>query len=333
MIENDIKVSNEELAENWFNTASDSLEAIENTIDFLNKIYEFNLYDIKENLSSDKINLKTNIKYTNICTPLAYIAELFLKSIIISYMIFNDEFIFSRENAVKMIMKQVRSQSKTNGHNLTTLIEYINNNIDEYFKIDLARVYVEHRKHAISKTCRMEPISRITLVNNLYENAFINARYLYETKDTLNESIDLVKLLDYVNTLRDCCFYQLLKINLSKIPRVKQLIKKYYNEYYKDNEIFKESNISIIINELLRYIDNQYYNAYPNKDYPDIIKKELLEIKKIKFEIIDVHKYLHKTNKSNEKLSKQTKEITTIDITEEIYGKEYLEPKIRTKIK
>ena len=332
MQENEIYIPNDELAKTWFKSALDSLEGIQKTIDFLNETYQFNLYDIEENLPYEKIILKTNIKYTNICTPLAYTAELFLKSIIISYSHNHNENNFNRENAVKTIMKNVRTQSKSNGHNLTTLVEYINNNIDECFKIDLARIYVEHRKHLVSSTCGMQPIPRITLVNNLYENAFINARYLYETQENIKEPIDLVKLIDYVNTLRDCCFFQLLKTELSKIKNVKNYIQQYYNNTYKNNEIFRESNVSIITNNLLRYIQYQYRLAYPNNDYPEHIKLELEKINEITHNTIKINQFFYKISKSNDKLSEKTIPKTTSEIEQEVYGIENAE-KYRKRIR
>lgn len=205
-------VNIDELGEDWLNNAFDSLEAIKKNITYLNESNSFNLYDNDEDLEIDKLNMKQAIKETVVVLPLTYTMEKFLKAVILYYDASNNQ---NRTTAVKDILNNVKMSSniKGNFHNILLLTDYINTHIDTHFMNFLASVYVSRRKGYNGEASRSNPFSvdlgspeRIAYATDSFKNAFIDFRYLYEKNDKI-ESVDLVKLIDYVASIRDVAFY------------------------------------------------------------------------------------------------------------------------------
>lgn len=200
------------LGEDWLNNAFDSFEAIKKSVTYLNESNSFNLYDNDEDLEIDKLNMKQAIKETVVVLPLTYTMEKFLKAVILYYDASNKQ---NRTTAVKDILNNVKMSSniKGNFHNILLLTDYINTHIDTHFMNFLASVYVSRRKGYNGETSRSNPFSRemgsherIAYATDSFKNAFIDFRYLYEKNDKM-ESVDLVKLIDYVASIRDVAFY------------------------------------------------------------------------------------------------------------------------------
>lgn len=200
------------LGEDWLNNAFDSFEAIKKSVTYLNESNSFNLYDNDEDLEIDKLNMKQAIKETVVVLPLTYTMEKFLKAVILYYDASNKQ---NRTTAVKDILNNVKMSSniKGNFHNILLLTDYINTHIDTHFMNFLASVYVSRRKGYNGEAWRsskfsieMDSRERIAYATESFKNAFIDFRYLYEKTDKI-ESVDLIKLMDYVASIRDVAFY------------------------------------------------------------------------------------------------------------------------------
>lgn len=212
MKEADKIVNIDNLGEDWLNNAFDSFEAIKKMITYLNETYSFDLYNNDEDLQIDKLNNKQAIKETMVVLPLTYTMEKFLKAVILSYDVNSNQ---NRLMAVKEILNNVKNSSniKGNFHNILLLTDYINTNIDTHFKNFFANVYVSRRngyndelRRGSNVTSNLDDLERIDYATDSFKNAFIDFRYLYEKSDKI-ESVDLVKLMDYISSIRDVSFY------------------------------------------------------------------------------------------------------------------------------
>ena len=212
MVEADKIVNIENLGEDWLNSAFSSFESLKKTITYLNEANSFDLYNNEEDLSLDQINNKQAIKETMVLLPLTYIMEKFLKAVILHYDVNGDH---DRLTAVRDILNNVKMSSNVKGnfHNILLLTDYIATHIDSHFMNLFANVYVARREGYNGESERSNPLShtwtpfdRIDFATDKYQNAFIDFRYLYEKKDRV-DSVDLVKLMDYVSSIRDVAFY------------------------------------------------------------------------------------------------------------------------------
>lgn len=217
MIEADKVVTNIDLGEDWLNNANNSFEQIKKIITYLNESNSFDLYDNNEDLSLEALNNKQSIKETLVVLPLTYVMEKFLKSIIL-YNNMNET--QNRATAVREILNNVKSSSSVQGnlHNAALLIDYINSSIDTHFINFFGNLYNSRRNGYNGEEARSNPISmgmlskkRIEYATECFKNAFIEFRYLYEKNDQI-ESVDLVKLIDYVASIRDVAFYTIERL-------------------------------------------------------------------------------------------------------------------------
>lgn len=313
MREDEIVITDEGLPKKWFDDANIGLETIKKTIASYNKNGEYDFYNNNEDLSEDKAIEKQAIKEHNIVLPITYCIEKFIKSLVIKYNL-NDN--FNRNTGVKKILNNVKSLTTITGnfHNTAMYIEYLNS-IEPTFLNVLGRIYMSKRegyghftKRSNLYTTTMLPNERIKYTSELYQNAFIEYRYLYEKQESEN-LIDLVKLIDYAESIRDACLYFIIKQECLIIAR------KLLNNN-KEIEEFEET-IGDSYNLSKRY-DNY-------KDYSGATTtiRDYLDIGKLIFLMRDyIHNYIRKKGYEFCELSNSLGEI--IDKAYNIINKTYV---------
>lgn len=263
MKEAEIKVTYEKLPENWFKSSFNSIEMIKRTITMLNEINGFDLYDIEENLSEEKIVEKIGLKEHNIMLPLTYAMEEFLKSVVILYDVSSSNI---RENKVKEALQKVKNQStiKGNLHNASIFIDYIKNNIDPNFLEILGLLYFSRRKgydggreRSNAYTHNIEnKQERLKIATEEFKNAFIDMRYLFEKTDEPRR-MDLTKLMDYTESVRDACLYLIMR-------------KKYISLLDSNDTFYNNNQFNEIISEL-NGLNNNSINRYEYIDVIDLL--------------------------------------------------------------
>lgn len=216
MKEEEIVITESELHQKWYDDAFYSIEAVKHTIESLSKIYQMDFYNSNEEMSLDKIKQKQAIKESNIVLPLTYDIEKAIKSLVLAYSNIENP---QRESYVRQILNDVKNNYSTrrgNLHDTAMYIDYLNS-VDNTFIDVLAQLYMSRREgfgflksRSNPYTMRMEKNERIDYARDMYKNAFIDYRYQFEKQDSEN-SIDLVKLMDYTESIRDAVLFFLTK--------------------------------------------------------------------------------------------------------------------------
>lgn len=251
MKENQIVVNDKDLSDKWFNDAVTSIETTKKIIELLINSNQIDLYDDNEELSKEKAEEKQAIKEHNIVLPLTYSIEKMIKSLVLKL---NDEHPANRNTRVMKILNEVRDASQIKGslHNLMIFIDYINS-IDDTFLDILGRMYMSRREgygnyanrsHEYSQSMKMK--ERVTYANNMYREAFVKYRYLFE-KQAKEDSIDLIKLIDYAESVRDACTLIYIKEEILNLLSNKL------------NESNSNINITDYKKEIRKLINKQYY--------------------------------------------------------------------------
>lgn len=228
MKESDKVVTRNKLGEEWLNSALISFEATKQLISYLNNMYGFDLYDNEENLDLIDLNNKQSIKEANVVLPLTYDMEKFLKGVII-FNALNDN--SSNFDSIKEILNNIRKNSNVRGnlHNVLLLTDYISTYIDTNYINYFGKLYISRRNGYDGEAARsnlltvtMPATERIEHATEEFKNAFIEFRYLYENDERIG-SVDLIKLVDYIASIRDASLY------IIKRKQALNIINKYSN--------------------------------------------------------------------------------------------------------
>lgn len=267
MKENQIIITDKELPKKWLDDAIASIESTKSIIEMLIKTNQMDLYDNDEDLPELAIKNKQAIKEHNVILPLTYSIEKMIKALVLKL---NDETPINRNERVMKILRDIKNASsiKGNFHDLMMYIEYINS-IDDTFIDILGRMYKSRREgyenypnRSNKYTESLKPVERVKYASEMYRNAFINYRYQFEKQEQEN-TIDIVKLMDYAEAIRDTCLlffmkYQIIEMINNLIndntpgnkKNLSQILKEKINERYHANAKRNEENMNKLLSDV-----------------------------------------------------------------------------------
>lgn len=283
MKEEEIVITESELHQKWYDDAFYSIEAVKHTIESLSKTCQMDFYNSNEEMSLDKIKQKQAIKESNIVLPLTYDIEKAIKSLVLAYSNIENP---QRESYVRQILNDVKNNYSTrrgNLHDTAMYIDYLNS-VDNTFIDVLAQLYMSRREgfgflksRSNPYTMRMEKNERIDYARDMYKNAFIDYRYQFEKQDSKN-SIDLVKLMDYTESIRDAVLIFLTK--KYTMDFIKEEIKDddIYNyirercDFYMKQQKRPYTDIKSLLDDIKDGIDDYFSLVSACKKYKEIDK-------------------------------------------------------------
>ena len=104
-----MRVSDEDLALEWYKHGLFSLNDAIDSVEDKNAIYGFNLKNRDEELTEEETVAKMAIKYNNVCLVITSALEHMMKAVLIGDKYVHDRANFNRQTVVFDIMRNVRN--------------------------------------------------------------------------------------------------------------------------------------------------------------------------------------------------------------------------------
>ena len=294
MKEINMRVSDEDLALEWYKHGLFSLNDAIDSVEDKNAIYGFNLKNRDEELTEEETVAKMAIKYNNVCLVITSALEHMMKAVLIGDKYVHDRVNFNRQTVVFDIMRNVRNSYRRNGHDFEALIRYIEATIDPNFSQKVASEYAAIRGDTRFYNTVLSPNSainygtpqdRIDAATQEYTQGFIEFRYLFEKDEQYRKNVDLIKLIHYALAIQETCLNLLKRLHLvididstrdilAAVPKksVETMISEAKNQEVKDaisilvEEAAKEGIdlIKIIQKANTRYLEDAHHSIIDN---------------------------------------------------------------------